>query len=114
MDGNHETKLEIVREFCRADRVNFDAESIEESSGRGHCTVRWSDGEVVALEVAELGSGGGLPVVFGKDREDPTTVIPVDLLIYCDTEPRIDVAAVFRGTLVAMLEQYGYTVACGD
>ena len=87
-DSSHETELEVVREFCGAERVDFDAESIEESSGRGRATARWSDGEVVALEVAELGPSGGLPVVLGEYGK-PASNIPVDLLIYCDVEPPI-------------------------
>ena len=81
-------ELEVLREFCGADRAHFDPASIaERPSRRSQFEARWSDGSQIAIEVAEARPGGGMPPVFDEFRNKPDSSIPVDLLIYCETYP---------------------------
>ena len=80
---------QILLEFCDAERVEFDLASIEEHpSARPPFKARWNDDEIVAIEIAEVGPGGGLPPVYNEYMELPCSETPVDLLLHCESYPQ--------------------------
>ena len=92
---SNDIKLEVLREFCEADRADFDATSIEaHPSGTPRLTAQFSDGAVVGIEIVEIGPDGGLPDLHGKYDNLPDSGMQVDLLLYCQTrhQPILDSA----------------------